>query len=71
MQLCSPVKMKEKQRYLNSLTIAGAQQREEDSGDGHVVSGLGQTRVLAACIHRHAPGNVAYWHLVTLENDNS
>lgn len=54
--------------YLNSLTEACAQQREEDSCDGYVVSWLGKTCVFATHVHRHAPWDVSNRYLVTLCN---
>ena len=53
--------------HLHSLPEAGAEQREEDSGHGHVVPGLGHTRVLTASVDAHAPGDVPHRHLVALE----
>lgn len=52
--------------YLNSLFEAREQKREEDSGDGYVVSWLSKTCVFSTGVHRHAPWNVTDWHLVTL-----
>lgn len=55
--------------HLLGLSEAGAQQRQEDSGDGHVVSWLSEARVLSTGEHRHAPGDVTDGHLVTLRDD--
>lgn len=55
--------------HLDSLPEASAQQREEDAGDSHVVSGLGHARVLPAGVDGHAPGDVSHRNLVTLEMD--
>jgi len=52
--------------YLSGLLEACAQKREEDPGDGHMVSGLSKTRVFATGINGHAPWNVSNGHLVTL-----
>lgn len=52
--------------YLNGLFEAREQKREEDSGDGYVVSWLSKTCVFSTGVHRHAPWNVTDWHLVTL-----
>lgn len=52
--------------YLNSLSEACLQEREEDSGDGDMVSRLGKTSILPTGVHRHASGDVAYWYLITL-----
>lgn len=52
--------------HLHSLSEAGAQERQEDSGDGHVVPGLGHPGVLSPGVHRHAAGDVPHRHLVTL-----
>lgn len=55
--------------HLLGLSEAGAQQRQEDSGDGYVVSWLSEARVLSTGEHRHAPGDVSDGHLVTLRDD--
>lgn len=55
--------------HLLGLSEAGAQQRQEDSGDGHVVSRLSEACVLSTGKHRHAPGDVSDGHLVTLRDD--
>lgn len=54
--------------YLNSLFEACSQKREEDSGDGYMVSWLGEACVFPAGVHSHAPGNITNWHLVTLQD---
>lgn len=54
--------------HLLGLSEAGPQQRQEDAGDGHVVSWLSDARVFSTGKHRHAPGDVPHRHLVTLQN---
>lgn len=57
--------------HLLSLSEAGPQQRQEDPGDGHVVSWLSDARVFSTGKDRHAPGDVPHWHLVTLQDKNN
>lgn len=59
-------KFRSKASHLNSLFEARAQKREEDAGDGHVVSWLGETCVFTSGVHRHAPWNITDGHLVAL-----
>lgn len=57
--------------YLSSLSEACAQQREEDSRDGDVISWLSKTCDFSTGIYRHAPWNITNRHLVTLRNNNT
>ena len=54
--------------YLNSLSVACTQERQEDSCDGDMVTWLGKTSVFTTCVHRHTPWNISNRHLVTLYN---
>lgn len=52
--------------YLHCLSKACLQKREEDTGDGYMVSRLGKTCIFSTSVHRHASGDVAYRYLIAL-----
>lgn len=56
--------------YLHCLSKACLQKREEDTGDGYMVSRLGKTCIFSTSIHRHASGDVAYRYLIALLGKN-
>lgn len=54
------------EQALQHLAEASADERQKDSGDGHVVPGLRAPRRLAAAVHRQLPRDMTHWDLVRL-----